>query len=69
MALFQSLGIGVLLLLIVMSSSRARYAIMTFPPNFRISPGTPSGHIDLFLQIAAIGFLIKLLLMVKGSHE
>jgi hypothetical protein len=69
MALFQSLGIVELLLLIVMSSSSARYAIMGSPTNFRISPGTSSDPIELFLPIAAIGFLIMLLFMVKGSPE
>ena len=69
MALFQSLGIVALLLLIVMSSSRARYAIMASPTNFRIPPGTSSGPIDLFLPIATIGFLIMLMLIVKGSPE
>jgi hypothetical protein len=69
MALFQSLGIVALLLLIVMSSSRARYAIMASPTNFRISPGTPSDPIDLFLSIGVISVLIMLMLMVKGSPE
>jgi len=69
MALCQSLGIVALLLLTVMSSSRARYAIMASPTNFRISPGTPSGPIDLFLPTAAVGSLIMLMLMVKGSPK
>jgi hypothetical protein len=68
MTLFQSLGIVALLLLIVRSSSRARYAIMASPTNFRISPGTSSSPIDLFLPIAATGFLIKLMLMAKEFH-
>jgi hypothetical protein len=67
MALFQSLG--VVALLIVMSSNHARYGIMASPPSFRISLGTPSGRIDLFLLIAAIRFHIFLMLMVKGSSE
>jgi len=69
MALCQSLGIVALLLLIVMSSSRARCAIMASQTNFRISLGTPSGPIDLFLQTAAVGFLTMLMLMVNGSPE
>ena len=67
MVLFQSLGIAALL--IVMSSNRAWYGIMASMPSFRISPGTPSGPIDLFLLIAASRFLIILTLMVKGSPE
>jgi len=67
MALFQSLEIAALL--IVMSSNRARYGIMASMPSFRISPRTPSGPVDLFLLIAACRFLIILMLMVKSSRE
>jgi hypothetical protein len=67
MALFQSLRI--VALLIVMSSNDARYEIMASPPSFRISLGTLSGPIDLFLPIAAVAFRILLMLMVKGSPE
>jgi hypothetical protein len=56
MAVFQSLGI--VAFLIVISSNRARYGFKTSPPSIRISPGMPSGPIDLFLPIAAGRFLI-----------
>ena len=42
---------------------------MASPPNFRISPGTPAGPTDLFLQIFADLFLITLVLIIKFSHE
>jgi hypothetical protein len=48
MACFQSAGR--VPLFIVMSSSRARYGIMAFPPSFRISLDVPSGPIDLFFS-------------------
>jgi hypothetical protein len=67
MALFQSLGIAALL--IVMPSNRIWYGIMASMPSFRISPGTPFGPIDLFFLIAASCFPIILMLMVKGSPE
>jgi hypothetical protein len=67
MVFFQSLGI--VPLLIVMSSNRARYDIVASPPSFRISPETLSGPIDLFLPIAANLFLMTLVLMLKGSPE
>ena len=67
MTLFQSFGIVVLL--VVMSSNRARYGIMASKPSFRISQGTPSGPIDLFLLNTASRFLIVLLLMVNSSPE
>ena len=67
MALFQTLGI--VALLIVMYSNHAKYGIMASAPSFRISPETPSGHIDLFLPIAASCFVILLMLIVKGSPE
>jgi hypothetical protein len=66
-AFFQSLGIEALF--IVISSNRARYGIMASPPSFSISPGMPSGPIDLFLPIAANRFLIVLMLIVKSSPE
>jgi hypothetical protein len=67
MALFQSLAI--VALLTFMSSNRASYGITASPRSFRISPGTPFGHIDLFLAIADSCFLIILMLMVNGSHK
>jgi len=67
MAPFQTLGI--VALLTVMFNNRAKYGIMASAPSFRISPGTPSGHIDFFLPIAASYFLILFLLMVKVSPE
>jgi hypothetical protein len=67
MAFCQSLGIVVLL--IVMSNSHARYRIMASPSSFRISPEMLSGPTDLFSPIAANLLLIILLLMAKGSHE
>jgi hypothetical protein len=63
-ALFQSLGIE--LLFIVISSNLARYGIMASPPNFKISPGMPSGPTDFFFPIAADRFLMLFILMVKG---
>ena len=67
MAFFQSLGI--VKLLIVMPSNRARYRIMASPPIFSMAPGMPSGPTDLFLPIIANGFLIMLILMLKGLSE
>ena len=67
MALFQSLGI--VALLIIMSNNRARYGIMASPPSFRISPETLSGRSDLFLPLAANLFLMILVLMEEGSPE
>ena len=66
MALFQSPGIVPLLLDI--SSNRASYEIMAFPPIFSMSPGMSSGPTDLFLLIIANHFLIILVLTVKGSY-
>jgi len=66
-AFFQSLGI--VPLLIVMSSNHARYGIMASPPIFSMVPGIPSGPTDLFLPIIANRFLIMLILMVKGLSE
>ena len=43
-----------------------RYGIMAPSPNFKISPGMPSGLTDFFLPIADNRFLIMLILMVKG---
>ena len=48
MALFQSPGS--VPLFIVMSSTRARYAIMASPPSLRFSPETRSGPNDLFFS-------------------
>jgi hypothetical protein len=42
---------------------------MAAPPSFRISSGTPSDPIDLFLPVAANRFIIMLMLVVKGSPE
>jgi hypothetical protein len=42
---------------------------MASPPNFRISPGTPSDPTDLFLPIFAYLFLITLALIIKVSTE
>jgi hypothetical protein len=42
---------------------------MASPPSFSISPGMPSGPIDLFLPIAVNRFLITLMLIVKSSPE
>ena len=51
MAYFQSFGIVALFNDI--SNSIARYGVMASPPNFRISPGIPSGPTDFFLAIFA----------------
>jgi hypothetical protein len=42
---------------------------MGFPPNFRISLGTPFGPTDLFLPIFGYLFLITLELIIKVSIE
>jgi len=63
-AFFQSAGIA--LLFIVISSSLTRYGIMGSPPNFKISPGMPSGLTDFFLPIADNRFLIMLILNGEG---
>ena len=49
------------------SSILARKGVMVSPPNFRISPGTPSHPADLFLLIFANLFLITLVLIIKVS--
>ena len=40
--------LGIVPLLIVMSSNRARYGIMYSPPILSMAPGMPSGPTDLF---------------------
>ena len=67
MAVFPSLGIVALFNYI--SSSLAKKGVMASPPNFRISPGTPSGPTDLFLLIFGNIFLITLVLIIKASPE
>ena len=42
---------------------------MDSPPNFKISPGMPSGPTDLLFPIADNRFLIMLILMVKGLPD
>jgi hypothetical protein len=42
---------------------------MASPPNFRISPGTPSGTTDLFLPIFANHFLIPFMFIMKVTPE
>jgi len=66
-AFLQSSGIA--LLFVVISSNLARYGIMVSPPNFKISPGMPSGPTDFFLPIADNRYLIILILMVKGLPD
>ena len=66
-AFFQSLGIVALFNDI--SSSLARKGVLASQPNFRISPGNPSGPTDLFLPIFANLFLIILVLIIKVSPE
>ena len=51
MAVFQSLVIVALFNDI--SSSLAKKGVVASPPNFRISPGSPSGPTDLCLPIFA----------------
>ena len=67
MAFFQSLGI--VSLLIIMSSNHTRYGIMASLPIFSMAPEMPSGPTDLFLPVIANHFLIMLILMVKGSSK
>jgi hypothetical protein len=62
-AFFQSPGIA--LLFIVISSNLARYGIMASPPNFKISPGMPSGPTDFLFPIVDNRFLIMLILTMK----
>ena len=57
---------GIALLFIIISSNLARYGIMASTPNFKNSPGMPSGPTDFFLPVADNRFLIILILMVKG---
>ena len=64
---FQSPGIA--LLFIVISSNLARYGIMASLPNFKISPGMPSGPTDFFPPIVDNRFLIMLILTVKGLPD
>ena len=42
---------------------------MAPPPNFRISPGTPSGPTDLFLPIFVNLFQITLVLIIQVSPQ
>jgi len=42
---------------------------MASPPNFRISPGTPSGPTDLFLPIFVNLFLLTFVLIINVSSE
>jgi hypothetical protein len=42
---------------------------MVSPPNFRISPGIPSGPTDFFLKILDNLFLITLVLIINVSPE
>jgi hypothetical protein len=42
---------------------------MASQPNFKISPGMPSGPTDLFFPIADSRFLKMLILMVNGLPE
>jgi hypothetical protein len=64
---FQSPGIA--LLFIVISSNLARYRIMPSPPNFKISPGMPSGPTDFFFLIVDVHFLTMLISVVKGLPD
>jgi hypothetical protein len=60
------LFIGIVALLTVMSSRRARYEITASTSSFTIWPEM-SGPIDLFLSVAA-NLLMILVLMAKGAH-
>ena len=42
---------------------------MASPPNFKISPGMPSGPTDFFLPIVDNRFLILLILTVKDLPD
>ena len=42
---------------------------MASPPNFKISPGMPSGPTDCFLPTVDNRFLIMLILVVKGLPD
>jgi len=53
---------GIALLFIVISNNLARYGIMASPPNFKISPGMPTGLTDFFLPITDNRSLIMLIL-------
>jgi len=67
MAFFRSLGIVALFNDI--SNILARKGIMASQPNFRISPGTPSGLTHLFLRIFANLFPTVLGLIINVSPE
>jgi hypothetical protein len=56
------------LLFIAITSNPARYGIMAYPPNFKISPGIQSGPTNFFFPIADSHVLITLMLMVKVLH-
>jgi len=64
-----SQSLGIVALFNDISNSLARKGVMGSQPNFRISPGTPSGLADLFLPIFAILFLIILVLIINVSPE
>jgi len=42
---------------------------MASPPNFKISPGMPSGPTDFFFPVADNRFRMMLVLMVKGLPD
>jgi hypothetical protein len=67
MAFLQSPGVA--LRFIVISSSFAKIEITASPPNFKISPGMPSGPKDFFFPIADKRCLIMLIVMVKGFSD
>jgi hypothetical protein len=52
---FQSPAMA--LLFIVISSNLASYGITATPPNFKISPGMPSGPTHFFFPIADYGLV------------
>ena len=51
------------------SSSLARKEVMASPPNFRISPGTPSGPTHLFQPNFSNLFLLIVVLIIKVSPK
>jgi len=60
---------GRTLFFIVISINLARYGIMPFQTNFKISPGMPSNPTDLFLLIIGNPFLIMIIVMVKSLRD
>ena len=60
---------GVTLLIIVISSSFAKYGIIATPPIFFVSTVMKLGTTDFFFPVVGKLVLLVLLLMVKGLSD